>query len=105
MATNITFDVVSVTTNGALVRFYFGVEMEFEMPDQVHSPVENLVALIALEVEFFVDIHVGLKPVLVRERLATQVTKNYVLDFQVNCTQVVLVFLILFIISYSADCC
>ena len=96
MATHITFDVVSVTTNGALVRFYFGVEMEFEMPDQVHSPVEDLVALIALEVEFFVDIHVGLKPVLVRERLTTQVAENYVLDFQVNCTHV-LVFLILFI--------
>lgn len=103
MATNITFDVVSVTTNCALVRFYFGIEMEFEMPDQVHSPVEDLVALITLEVELFVDIHVGLKPVLVRERLATQVTENDVLDFQVNCTQV-LVFLILFIIS-SADCC
>ena len=84
MPAHVPFAVVVVTTNGALVRFDPGIYVELEVPHQVYALVKHFVTMQALQVKVFVLVHVVLEPVLMRERLATQVAKYGVFDVQVN---------------------
>lgn len=67
MPNHITFAVVGVTAIGAMVGFYLGLNVEFEMPDEIQSTLEDLVTVQTLEVELVVETHVVLIPVLVSE--------------------------------------